>query len=139
MKNVKACGILGDKSFYIDIKDEESDDNIINDFNLISNHMKDLSETFDKLKNHSKEEGYSKDIQNLYKNLKSVFNSWSTSYLNQSKFFKDDFWEFFNYNYLEYNEFETINYIDGFDPKHCEINDINELYNIYCFESYLNR
>lgn len=25
MKNVKACGILGDKSFYIDIKDEESD------------------------------------------------------------------------------------------------------------------
>ena len=26
MKNVKECGIVGDKSFYIDIKDEESDD-----------------------------------------------------------------------------------------------------------------
>ena len=26
MKNVKACGIMGDKSFYIDIKDEESED-----------------------------------------------------------------------------------------------------------------
>ena len=25
MKNVKECGIVGDKSFYIDIKDEESD------------------------------------------------------------------------------------------------------------------
>ncbi len=84
-------------------------DNIINDFNLISNHMKELSEIFDKLKIQSKEENYSKEIQNLYKNLKSVFNSWSTSYLNQSKFFKDDFWEFFNYNLLEYYEFDTIN------------------------------
>ena len=33
---------------------------------------------------------------------------------------------------------ETINYIDGIDPKHCEINNINELFDIYCFETYLN-
>ena len=84
-------------------------DNIINDFNLISNHMKELADNFYKLKIQSKEINHSKEIINLYKNLELVFNSWSSSYLNQSKFFKEDFWEFFDYNLLEYNEYDVIN------------------------------
>ena len=88
---------------------KSSFDNIINDFNLISNHMKELADIFYRLKIQSKEIKHSDDIINLYKNLQLVFNSWSASYLNQSKFFKEDFLEFFDYNLLEYNEYDVIN------------------------------
>jgi hypothetical protein len=88
---------------------KSSFDNIINDFNNISNHMKELADSFYKLKIQSKEIKHSNDMINLYKNLQLIFNSWSFSYLNQSKFFKDDFWEFFDYNLLEYNEYDVIN------------------------------
>ena len=71
--------------------------------------MKELADNFYKLKIQSKEINHSKEIINLYKNLELVFNSWSSSYLNQSKFFKEDFWEFFDYNLLEYNEYDVIN------------------------------
>ena len=71
--------------------------------------MKELADIFYRLKIQSKEIKHSDDIINLYKNLQLVFNSWSASYLNQSKFFKEDFLEFFDYNLLEYNEYDVIN------------------------------
>jgi hypothetical protein len=83
-------------------------ENIINDFNIISNHMKDLSNIFNNLLIKSNEINQNENIINTYSNLKNIFNIWSNSYFTQSKFFKEDFSEFFNYMNLEYNELETI-------------------------------
>jgi hypothetical protein len=83
-------------------------DVIINDFNNISIHMNELSNFCLNLSILSKNIFQYSELQNFYLQLSKTFKSWSFSYLTQSKFFKEDFTEFFNYINLEYNEFETI-------------------------------
>ena len=83
-------------------------DDIVKDFNTISNHMNQISNFCFNLSNESKKIFRYSEIQNLYLQLSNIFKSWSSSYLLQSKFFKEDFSEFFNYMNLEYNELETI-------------------------------
>ena len=81
---------------------------LINDFNIISTHMKEISILYEKLLNQSKDIKQSIDIQKLYSDLNNLFSIWSSSYLTQSKFFKNEFSEYFNYMNMEYNELDTI-------------------------------
>jgi hypothetical protein len=85
---------------------------LINDFNIISTHMKEISILYEKLLNQSKDIKQSIDVQKLYSDLNNLFSIWSSSYLTQSKFFKNEFLEYFNYMNMEYNELDTI--IDQF-------------------------
>ena len=80
----------------------------INDFNIISTHMKEISIIYEKLLNQSKDIKQSIEIQKLYSDLNNLFSIWSSSYLTQSKFFKNEFSEYFNYMNMEYNELDTI-------------------------------
>ena len=81
---------------------------LINDFNIISTHMKEISILYEKLLNQSKDIKQSIEIQKLYSDLNNLFSIWSSSYLTQSKFFKNEFSEYFNYMNMEYNELDTI-------------------------------
>ena len=81
---------------------------LINDFNIISTHMKEISIIYEKLLNQSKDIKQSIEIQKLYSDLNNLFSIWSSSYLTQSKFFKNEFLEYFNYMNMEYNELDTI-------------------------------
>ncbi len=81
---------------------------LINDFNIISTHMKEISILYEKLLNQSKDIKQSIEIQKLYSDLNNLFSIWSSSYLTQSKFFKNEFLEYFNYMNMEYNELDTI-------------------------------
>ena len=81
---------------------------LINDFNIISTHMKEISIIYEKLLNQSKDIKQSIEIQKLYSDLNNLFSIWSSSYLTQSKFFKNEFSEYFNYMNMEYNELDTI-------------------------------
>ena len=107
-------------------------DDIVKDFNNISNHMNQLSNLCFNLSNESKKIFRYSEIQNLYLQLSNIFKSWSSSYLLQSKFFKEDFFEFFNYINLEYNEFETINnqylkYKNDYETLSIELNNRKEI------------
>ena len=76
---------------------------LINDLNLISNHMKEISILFEKLSIQAKDIKQSENMKKMYSNLNNIFSTWSKSYLTQSKFFKDDFLEYFDYMNMEYN------------------------------------
>ena len=81
---------------------------LINDLNLISTHMKEISVLYEKLTIQSKDIKQSNEVQKIYSTLKDIFSSYSSNYLTQSKFFKEDFWEFFNYMNMEFSELDTI-------------------------------
>ena len=81
---------------------------LIQDLNTISIHMKEIGQIYEKLASQAKDIKQSNIIKNLYSNLKEIFTSYSNNYLNQSKFFKEDFWEFFDYMNMEFNEIDTI-------------------------------
>ncbi len=81
---------------------------LIQDLNTISIHMKEIGQIYEKLASQAKDIKQSNIIKNLYSNLKEIFTSYSNNYLNQSKFFKEDFWEFFDYMNMEINEIDTI-------------------------------
>ena len=81
---------------------------LINDLNLISNHMKEISILFEKLSIQAKDIKQSENMKKMYSNLNNIFSTWSKSYLTQSKFFKDDFLEYFDYMNMEYNELDTL-------------------------------
>ena len=94
--------------------------------------MNQLSNLCFNLSNESKKIFRYSEIQNLYLQLSNIFKSWSSSYLLQSKFFKEDFFEFFNYINLEYNEFETINnqylkYKNDYETLSIELNNRKEI------------
>ena len=81
---------------------------LINDLNLISNHMKEISVLFDKLSTQAKDIKQSNEMKKIYSDLNNIFSTWSNLYLSQSKFFKEDFLEYFDYMNMEYNELDTI-------------------------------
>ena len=81
---------------------------LINDFNLISNHMKEISVLFEKLSVQAKDIRQSNEMKKIYLDLNNIFSTWSNSYSIQSKFFKEDFLEYFDYMNMEYNELDTI-------------------------------
>ena len=81
---------------------------LINDLNLISTHMKEISVLYEKLTIQAKDIKQSNEVQKIYSTLKDIFSSYSSNYSNQSKFFKEDFWEFFNYMNMEFSELDTI-------------------------------
>ena len=70
---------------------------LINDLNLISNHMKEISVLFDKLSTQAKDIKQSNEMKKIYSDLNNIFSTWSNLYLSQSKFFKEDFLEYFDY------------------------------------------
>jgi hypothetical protein len=65
--------------------------------------MKEISILFEKLSIQAKDIKQSEKWKKNYSNLNNIFSIWSNSYLTQSKFFKDDFLEYFDYMNMEYN------------------------------------
>ena len=70
--------------------------------------MKEISVLYEKLTIQAKDIKQSNEVQKIYSTLKDIFSSYSSNYLTQSKFFKEDFWEFFNYMNMEFSELDTI-------------------------------
>ena len=95
-------------TIYLYNKLKKSFNLLINDLNLISNHMKEISILFEKLSIQAKDIKQSENMKKMYSNLNNIFSTWSKSYLTQSKFFKDDFLEYFDYMNMEYNELDTL-------------------------------
>ena len=87
--------------------------NIVNDFKLLQNHMKDISDQFAQLNTELSENKSATKIKGFLLELNKIFNQWSISYGNQSNFFKDDFKPVFTYMDLEGQEMSHIykNYV----------------------------
>ena len=87
---------------------------IISDFQLLENHMKDVSNQFILLSTELSNAQNGNKIKNYYLQLNKLFSQWSVSYGNQYKFFKEDFRTLFKYMNLETQELSFIykNYIN---------------------------
>ena len=82
--------------------------NIISDFNLLENHMKEVSNQFDLLSNEFNQDVNHAKIKNIFSDLSKLYDQWSLSYANQKKFFKDDFKFMFKYINSETQEISPI-------------------------------
>ena len=114
---------------------------LIQDLNTISIHMKEIEQIYEKLATQAKNLKQSNLIKSINSNLKEIFISYSNNYLNQSKFFKEDFWEFFDYMNMEFNEIDTI--IKQFKSQRAEYetfaNNLNKKKSNYLLQKiYLN-
>ena len=87
---------------------EKSLTNIVSDFQLLENHMKDVSNQFGLLTAEFTEDVNHTKIKDIFSNLSKLFGQWSVSYANQNKFFKDDFKSIFKYMNLETCEISPI-------------------------------
>jgi hypothetical protein len=85
------------------------------DFQLLENHMKDISNQFMLLSAEYSENQNSDKMKEIYSQLNKLFSQWSVSYGNQYKFFKDDFKSLYKYINLETQELSHIykNYISN--------------------------
>jgi hypothetical protein len=91
-------------------KISSSFDNIINDFHILSLHMKEVSNNFNALLeniNYCKYTNFD-DFKNNITELKNTFNNWSLCCENQNDFFNKQFKENFNYMSLEADEMNLI-------------------------------
>jgi hypothetical protein len=91
-------------------KINSSFDNIINDFQALSMHMKEVSNNFNALLENMNYCKYTNldDFKNNITELKSTFNNWSLCCGNQSDYFNKQFKENFNYMALEADEMNLI-------------------------------
>ena len=91
-------------------KINSSFDNIINDFQALSMHMKEVSNNFNALLENMNYCKYTNldDFKNNITELKNTFNNWSLCCGNQSDFFNKQFKENFNYMALEADEMNLI-------------------------------
>ena len=91
-------------------KINSSFDNIINDFQTLSIHMKEVSNNFNALLENMNYCKYTNldDFKNNITELKSTFNNWSLCCGNQSDYFNKQFKENFNYMALEADEMNLI-------------------------------
>ncbi len=91
-------------------KINSSFDNIINDFQALSIHMKEVSNSFNALLENMNYCKYTNldDFKNNITELKNTFNNWSLCCGNQSDFFNKQFKENFNYMALEADEMNLI-------------------------------
>ena len=91
-------------------KINSSFDNIINDFQTLSIHMKEVSNNFNILLENMNYCKYTNldDFKNNITELKNTFNNWSICFGNQSDFFNKQFKENFNYMALEADEMNLI-------------------------------
>ena len=85
--------------------------NVVNDFLLLYNHMKEIADSFNQLSLEFSDND-NKDNKNklniIYSELNKIFNQWSTSYGNQYIFFKNDFKSIFKYLNSETQELSQI-------------------------------
>ena len=88
--------------------------NIVNDFKLLQNHMKDIADQFVELGTELLENESATKINKIFSDLSKIFTQWSVSYSNQSLFFNDDFRAVFKSMDLETQEMSHIykNYIN---------------------------
>ena len=93
---------------------DKSLSNIISDFQLLENHMKDASNQFMLLSTEFSDIQNGDKLKNYFSQLNKLFVQWSVSYGNQYKFFKEEFRTLFKYNNLETQELSFIykNYIN---------------------------
>ena len=91
-------------------KINSSFDNIINDFQALSIHMKEVSNNFNALIENMNYCKYTNldDFKNNITELKNTFNNWSLCCGNQSDYFNKQFKENFNYMALEADEMNLI-------------------------------
>ena len=91
-------------------KINSSFDNIINDFQNLSIHMKEVSNNFNALLENMNYCKYTNldDFKNNITELKNTFNNWSLCFGNQSDYFNKQFKENFNYMALEVDEMNLI-------------------------------
>ena len=87
---------------------EKSISNIVSDFQLLENHMKEISNHFILLTREITDDNNPIKIKDIFSDLNKLFNQWSVSYANKSKFFKEDFKSIFNYMNLETQEISKI-------------------------------
>ena len=90
------------------LKLEKAISNIVNDFLLLENHMKEISSQFILLSSEFSENENCSTMKNIFSDLNKLFSQWSVSYGNQSKYFKDDFKFLFKYMNLETQELSHI-------------------------------
>jgi hypothetical protein len=81
--------------------------NIVADFKLLEDHMKDVSDQFVQL-NKEFEAQSNEKIKTLFSDLGKIFSQWSVSYGSQNKFFKNDFKFLFKFMDLETQEMSPI-------------------------------
>ena len=86
---------------------DKSISNIVADFKLLEDHMKEVSDQFVQL-NKELEEQSNEKIKSLFANLGKIFSQWSVSYGNQNRFFKNDFKFLFKFMDLETQEMSPI-------------------------------
>ena len=87
---------------------EKSISNIVSDFQLLESHMKEISNHFILLTGEITDDNNPIKIKDIFSDLNKLFNQWSVSYANKSKFFKEDFKSIFNYMNLETQEISKI-------------------------------
>ena len=87
---------------------EKSISNIVSDFQLLESHMKEISNQFILLTREITDDNNPIKIKDIFSDLNKLFNQWSVSYANKSKFFKEDFKSIFNYMNLETQEISKI-------------------------------
>lgn len=87
---------------------EKSISNIVSDFQLLESHMKEISNHFILLTREITDDNNPIKIKDIFSDLNKLFNQWSVSYANKSKFFKEDFKSIFNYMNLETQEISKI-------------------------------
>ena len=81
--------------------------NIVADFKLLEDHMKEVSDQFVQL-NKEFEAQSNEKIKTLFSDLGKIFSQWSVSYGSQNKFFKNDFKFLFKFMDLETQEMSPI-------------------------------
>lgn len=86
---------------------DKSISNIVADFKLLEDHMKEVSDQFVQL-NKELEDQSNEKIKSLFANLGKIFSQWSVSYGNQNRFFKNDFKFLFKFMDLETQEMSPI-------------------------------
>ena len=87
---------------------EKGISNIIADFQLLENHMREISNQFMLLSAELSENQNANKIKNIFTELNKLFSQWSVSYGNQYQYFKNDFKFMVKYLNLETQEISHI-------------------------------
>ena len=87
---------------------EKGISNIVSDFKLLENHMKEISAQFVLLNTEINDNPNTNKIKNIFSELNKLFSQWSVSYANQYQYFKSDFKLMFKYLNLETQEMSHI-------------------------------
>ena len=82
--------------------------NIVVDIQNLEKHLKEVSDQFNQLTLEIKDNQNAKPMENIYTQLKNLFENWSNSCGKQHVFFKENFKNVFKYMGMEYMEMDII-------------------------------